>query len=62
MPADNQVLTLNEAASYLAISRATLYRLIGRGALPVVRVTEARRGITRADLDAYITSRRSAVA
>ena len=49
------VRTTAEVADELAVSRATVYKLVGRGALPCVRVLNAIR-VRREDLDALMAS------
>lgn len=48
------LLSIDEAATYLGISRASLYRLIKSGALPSVRVLKRKQLLARIDLDAFI--------
>lgn len=47
------LLTLDEAAEVLGVSRRTVSTLIAEGSLPSLKVRRARR-IRRADLDTYI--------
>ena len=54
------LLTLNEAASLLAVSPKTLQRLVARGDLAVIRVGSSMRFST-GDLDAFVARHRSAV-
>ncbi len=58
--APNPVLSVQDAAKYLSISRAQMYRVAaqaGAGALPVVAISPGRRGFRQSDLDALIDSR-----
>src|SRR6267154_482254 len=54
------MLTIADAASRLAVSERQLRRLMRSGQLAYIRITERRRGVTEADLAAYIESRRVA--
>ena len=54
------LLTLNEAASLLAVSPKTLQRLVARGDLAVIRVGSSLR-FAVSDLEAFVTRHRSAV-
>jgi excisionase family DNA binding protein len=52
----NEWLTVNAAAAYLSISRATLYRWMETGVIPYAVVGPAgRRRLRRDDLDAAMT-------
>jgi excisionase family DNA binding protein len=53
------LLTLNEAASLLAVSPKTLQRLVARGDLAVIRVGSSLR-FAVSDLDAFVARHRSA--
>lgn len=46
---------VNEAASYLAISERTLWTLIKKGRIPLIRFGKVRR-LDICDLDAFIRS------
>jgi len=48
-----QLLRIDEAAARLRISRAALYRLVGRGELRVVRIGRSAR-IAEQDLAAFV--------
>ena len=50
---DALLLKVPEAAAQLGVSRAKLYELIAKGALPSVRVDGCRR-IRRADLQIFV--------
>ena len=50
---EQRLLTISQAAQYLAISRSFLYRLIQRGELRPVYIGRVPR-IDRADLDALV--------
>ena len=54
------LLTLNEAATLLAVSPKTLQRLVARGDLPVIRVGSSLRFST-GDLEAFVARSRSGV-
>lgn len=54
-----RLMTPQDAADVLCISRSKLYQLIGEGALPSLRIDGSRR-IDAADLQAFIDSRREA--
>ncbi len=47
------LLTIEQAAACLAISRAHAYRLVQRGELPAIRLGRSRR-ITRVALEAFV--------
>ena len=47
------LLTIEDAASCLAISRAHAYRLVQRGELPTIRLGRSRR-VSRAALEVYV--------
>jgi len=49
----DELLTVKEVEGYLRVTRTTVYKLINRGAFPVVKVAGATR-IKRDDLMAYI--------
>jgi excisionase family DNA binding protein len=53
-----RLLTLNQAAEYLALSHWTLRRLVWRGDLPHVRIGRLVQ-LDRADLDAWIDSQKT---
>lgn len=60
-PTDSgRLLTINDVAFRLAISRNSVYRLVRSGALSPVRVGERLRFRAR-DLDAYLERNREAV-
>ena len=59
-PKPTRLLTLNEAATLLAVSPKTLQRLVARGDLAVIRVGSSLRFST-GDLEAFVTRHRSAV-
>ena len=57
------LLTINEAAEELRVSRRTIYRYISDGALPTVNIGREKRSrsrIAREALDAFIERSRSA--
>lgn len=49
----DELLTVKEVEEYLRVTRTTIYKLINRGAFPVIKVAGATR-IKRDDLMAYI--------
>lgn len=53
-PADDQLLTVDEIAQQLRLSRMTVYRLIHRGEIPRLRVGRSYR-IPKSELQAYVT-------
>lgn len=57
-PAEHDLLTVGEAARLLRVSRRTVERLAGRGALPFYELP-VRGGLRfdRADLDAWLAGR-----
>ena len=56
-----QLMTIEETASALAVSRATVYRLLGDGVLPPIRVRSHIR-IAESDLRDLIERRRAEAA
>jgi excisionase family DNA binding protein len=50
------LLTIKQAAAFLGVSRSTVYTLIGKEALPVVRPLPDAPRFRRADLEAYVQS------
>jgi excisionase family DNA binding protein len=60
-PPRERLLTVPEAAERLAVSRATLYRLMEEGALPRIPVRSHTR-ISEADVAALIERRRAEAA
>ena len=53
--AEHQLLTVEEAAAYLRVTPATVYRLLRAGKLPGVRVGRQWR-VRRTALDAHLTA------
>ncbi len=51
------LLTRDDAAEYLAISKRTLDRLVQSGDIPAYRISGHRR-FRRADIDSFVASRR----
>lgn len=56
-----KLLTVAAVADRLAITRQSVYRLTGSGALPSVRVSKKAVRIDEADLAQFIASRRTQV-
>ena len=56
---ENDVLTAEEAAAYLRIARATLYRLAAKGQIPAVKVGRVWR-FSRSLLDEWLEARMQA--
>ena len=54
-----RLMTYSEAARYLAVGRSTLYDLVGRGELPVVRMGPRCVRLRRQDLDQFVEARMS---
>ncbi len=52
-------LSVEEAANYLSVSRAALYRLMSSGQVPSLHIGK-RRVVRREDLDAFLESRLAA--
>ena len=52
-----ELLTITAAAAYVSLSRTSIYKLIERGDLPVVRLLPDAPRIKRSDLDALIAAR-----
>jgi excisionase family DNA binding protein len=53
------LLSIEEAAAYLGISRSSLYRLIDSGAIASVRVLKRKQRVERTELDRFITAQTS---
>jgi excisionase family DNA binding protein len=51
--------SIDEAASYLGISRSSLYRLIDSGAIASVRVLKRKQLVERTELDSFINAQTS---
>lgn len=56
---EHEVLTAEEAAAYLCIARATLYRLAAKGEIPAVKVGRVWR-FSRQLLDGWVEARTQA--
>jgi excisionase family DNA binding protein len=56
VPSQGRFLTVAEVAQTLRVSAMTVYRLIGGGELPAVRVGKSYR-IREVDLDKYLSDR-----
>jgi excisionase family DNA binding protein len=59
---ERALLTLNEAAAYLNVSRETVSLYVRRGELPMVKFAPSKQGtarITLADLEAFVAAHRS---
>ncbi len=54
MTENGRLLTVKQAANYLACSERTIWSLIGSGQLQSVRLSSKMRRIMLCDLDAYI--------
>ena len=50
----DELLTVEEAADWLTISKPTLWRIIRRGDIPVVRIARRSLRIKMTDLENYI--------
>ena len=50
----DELVTAEEAAEWLAISKATLWRMIRRGEIPVVRIAQRSIRLKVTDLENYI--------
>lgn len=53
-----QLLTINRAAEKLSVSRSSLYKLVARGDLRIIKIGKAAR-IADADIDAFIARMRA---
>jgi excisionase family DNA binding protein len=49
-----ELLTIEEAADWLAISKPTIWRMIRRGEIPVVRIARRTIRLKLTDLENYI--------
>lgn len=54
----DELLTPDDVARVLSVTRQTVYVLIRDGLLPVVRLSARAYRVRRSDLDDYISSRR----
>ena len=54
------VLSVEDAAAYLSVSKPTIYRLVRSGAVPHTRVGKMLR-LRVADLEAYLTDRTTTI-
>jgi len=52
-----QIIRPNDAAKRLGVSKATFWRIVKRGDLRTVKITDRSTGVLQADLDAYIAQR-----
>ena len=50
----DELLTVDEAAEWLAISKPTLWRMIRRGEIPVVKIAQRTIRIKLTDIEDYI--------
>lgn len=50
----DELLTVEEAAEWLAVSKPTLWRMIRRGEIPVVRIAQRNIRIKLTDIEDYI--------
>lgn len=55
MQRGDELLTVDQAAKLLAISKPTLWRLLRRGELPVVKIAQRGTRLKRSDIEAYIS-------
>ncbi|HEX75487.1 MAG TPA: helix-turn-helix domain-containing protein [Dehalococcoidia bacterium] len=55
MERDDELLTVDQAARLLTISKPTVWRMIRAGELPVVKIAKRSRRIKRSDILAYIS-------
>lgn len=51
----DKLLTVDEAAKMLAISKPTLWRMIRAGELPVVKIAKRNTRIKQSDIEAYVS-------
>ncbi len=58
-PAETDVMTVPEAATYLRMNVKTLYKLIDERRVPYVRITERRLRLRRSSLVAWLASQES---
>jgi excisionase family DNA binding protein len=59
----NQItLSRNQAADVLGVNPSTIDRMIKKGKLPKVQITDMRIGILKTDIDAFVLANRSQVA
>ncbi len=56
--AAGELLTVAQAAAWLQISRSSIYKLFGTGALPTISVFRCRR-VERAALEKFVSERRT---
>lgn len=55
---EHMLITPQEAAEYLSISRSTIYRLLAQGELECVQISGGCKRIDRADLMRFIEERK----
>lgn len=55
MERGDELLTVDEAAKLLTVSKPTLWRMIRAGELPVVKIAKRNTRIKRSDIEAYIS-------
>lgn len=59
---ENQItLSIGQSAEVLGVHHSTITRLIEKGKLPKVQLTESRVGVLRTDLKRYVMANRSKV-
>ena len=56
--ARSHLLSINEAARFLGVSRTSIYRLFNEGRLSFVHVTKGKRMVAQEDLAAFIANNR----
>ena len=54
MERGDELLTVEEGARLLTISKPTLWRMLRTGELPVVRIAKRGTRVKRSDIEAYI--------
>ena len=57
---ESPLLNTKEACTYLKISRSSLYGLVKKGLIAAIHPVSGRTAYLKADLDAYILTRRVA--
>jgi predicted DNA-binding transcriptional regulator AlpA len=52
-----QIIRPNDAANRLGVSKATFWRIVKRGDLRTIKITDRSTGVLQSDLDAYVADR-----
>jgi excisionase family DNA binding protein len=59
-PGTSEIMSVNQACTFLAVHRNTLYKLISEGEIPAFRLTKGGRWkFRRTDLEDWLTDRKA---